>query len=102
MGLTSRQAAVTKLARAQNGVTSAAGEKLPLIHQCHAHGCLAVIPPEKLFCVEHWFMVPPPLRRRVLRSYTPGQCRDRSKIKPEWISAASEAVEYLATPRTTS
>lgn len=42
-------------------------------------------------CKRHWFMVPPPIRRRVWGTYRPGQCDDKNPSK-EWIAAADDAI----------
>lgn len=61
-------------------------------HQCHAIACREHVPPEKLMCKKHWFMVPPGIRKRVLMFYTPGQCTGKASIKPQWFDAADAAI----------
>lgn len=36
-----------------------------LTHRCAAHGCQQQVPSKLLMCVDHWRMVPAPLRREV-------------------------------------
>jgi hypothetical protein len=67
----------------------------PAPHRCHFVGCGQVVPPEMLGCKRHWFMVPVGMRKRVLASYTAGQCSDRARIKPAWVQAANAAIEYV-------
>lgn len=64
-------------------------------HACHAVGCQTVVPPEQLMCRPHWFRVPLGVRKRVMLSYTPGQCQDTKRIKQSWVLAARQAIEFV-------
>lgn len=65
-------------------------------HVCHARGCTIPVPPEMLFCRQHWFRVPAKIRRAVWASYRPGQCDDKSPSEL-WHEAADAAIGYVAT-----
>ena len=64
-------------------------------HHCHARGCKVPIPPELLFCLPHWRMVPRAIQQAVWRHYRPGQCDDKSPSK-EWHEAADAAIAAVA------
>lgn len=66
----------------------------PAAHRCHAKGCTLKVPPERLMCKRHWFMVPRYLRDRIWATYQPGQC-DTKDPSPEWLKAADAAIEYI-------
>ena len=63
-------------------------------HQCHARGCEIEVDPALLMCRRHWFMVPPPLRREVWRTYRPGQ-EDDKLPSDEYLLAARAAIEAV-------
>lgn len=63
-------------------------------HTCHAIGCKKVIPPERLMCGPHWFMVPRNLRDRIWATYRVGQCDDWQP-SAEYCAAAKAAVRAV-------
>lgn len=65
------------------------------LHRCHAKGCQFVVPPKRLMCRKHWFMVPHPLRQAVWDHYRLGQevTKDPSA---EYLEAARLAIEAVA------
>jgi hypothetical protein len=64
-------------------------------HTCHARGCDAPVPPERLMCIAHWRRVPVPIQRAVWRTYRPGQCNDKQPSEA-WMQAADAAIGYVA------
>lgn len=68
---------------------------MPQQHLCHAVGCNIRVPPNRLMCAPHWFMVPHPLRREVWRQYRPGQEEDK-KPTAAYLNAAREAINAVA------
>jgi len=42
-------------------------------HLCHAEACRTPVPPARLMCRDHWYMVPKPDRDLVWALYKPGQ-----------------------------
>ena len=64
-------------------------------HRCHATGCEAPVPPVMWGCRKHWFMVPRPIRMRILEAYRPGQCDDWKPSK-EYLEAAKDGVIAVA------
>jgi len=64
-------------------------------HQCHARGCTIPVPPEKLMCRDHWFMVPKNIRDAVWANYRAGQCDDKRPSK-NWHEAADAAIGFVA------
>jgi hypothetical protein len=42
-------------------------------HCCHVPGCDEEVPPDRLMCRPHWYMVPAPLRRLVWYTYRSGR-----------------------------
>lgn len=67
-----------------------------MIHTCHADGCSRVVPRAMLMCRVHWFAVPPPLRLKVWKTFTPGQCDDPRLVTKEYLEAARDAVIAVA------
>ncbi|MDT7040841.1 hypothetical protein [Candidatus Nitronereus thalassa] len=66
------------------------------VHVCHAKGCGTPIPSRLLMCRPHWALVPPPLKRRVLEAFTPGQERGQVRPSQEWTQAAMAAIKAVA------
>lgn len=66
-----------------------------ITHSCAAHGCDLQIFDGRLMCRRHWGMVPAELRRRVWRTYRPGQEKD-GDMAPEYRAAAKAAVAAVA------
>jgi hypothetical protein len=65
------------------------------MHTCHARGCPAPVPPERLFCLRHWRMVPRNLQAAVWRHYRDGQCSDKNPSNA-WHDAAAAAIGFVA------
>lgn len=63
-------------------------------HRCHAHGCTTSVPPEMLMCLQHWRLVPAPIRARLWKHYRPGQCDDKCPSR-EWHAAAVDAIRAV-------
>jgi len=63
-------------------------------HHCHAKGCTAKVPPERLMCFRHWRMVPQDLQNEVYRHYRRGQCYDL-QVTGEYLQAAKRAVQAV-------
>lgn len=86
-------------------------------HQCHLPGCGTPTHPSKLFCLRHWRMTPPALKKRVWDEYRRGQevsknpspayCRavydaivavlDALQVKDQGIRSKAEVWARLAT-----
>lgn len=64
-------------------------------HICHAIGCSAPCPPEKLMCANCWNRLPASRRRSVLREYRSGQCDFNPLPSPQWHDAAAAAIYWL-------
>lgn len=64
-------------------------------HLCHAVDCNERIPPARLMCPRHWYLVPHPLRKQVWKTYRPGQEIDKN---PSWayLQAAHAAINFVA------
>jgi len=73
----------------------AKGAEASPAHRCHARGCRAPCPPERLMCGPHWRMVPADLQRAVWAAYRPGQCDDKSP-SAAWHEAADAAIAAVA------
>lgn len=67
----------------------------PMVHRCHAVGCVRPVPPEMLMCRTHWRMVPKHLQRGVWAHYRHGQCDDKNPSR-EWHAAADAAIRFVA------
>lgn len=79
--------------------------KAPL-HRCAATGCSRQVPSHLLMCIDHWRLVPAPLRREVVSAWT---WRQRSAQAPGGASvdavrahqaAVEKAVAAVATKQT--
>lgn len=66
-----------------------------MAHHCHAIGCEIAVPPERLMCKSHWFMVPAYVRSQVWSSYRAGQCDDM-RPSGSWMIAATRAIVAVA------
>ncbi len=64
-------------------------------HACHALGCGAAVPPRLLMCLRHWRLVPADLKAAVMRTYRPGQERDK-RPTTDYLAAAKEAIRAVA------
>lgn len=60
-------------------------------HFCHAKTCKVIVPPKRLMCKRHWFMVPADLRKAVWREYRPGQEVDKEPTAA-YLEAAQKAI----------
>lgn len=60
-------------------------------HPCVWPGCAAMLPSRQLGCKTHWFKIPLPLRRRILRHYKP-----RKPLTTEYVQARRAVVEWIA------
>lgn len=60
------------------------------MHTCHLDICQTAVPPSRLFCRPHWFMVPKPLRDNVWATYRPGQEIDKQPSR-EYMDAQQAA-----------
>lgn len=67
----------------------------PDVHRCHVKGCSIPVPPERLFCLPHWKMVPKHMRDRIWATYRDGQC-DTKDPSAAWHEAADAAIAYVA------
>jgi len=65
-------------------------------HYCHAIGCKVAVPPERLFCLLHWYSTPMPLRARVWATYQNGQCDGYPPPSEAWHQAADAAISFVA------
>jgi hypothetical protein len=64
-------------------------------HVCHAVGCHVPVARSRLMCIEHWFMVPTAMRKRIWVTFVPGQEVSR-KPSREYVEAARDAINYVA------
>lgn len=62
---------------------------------CRAAQCRSAVPATFLMCRRHWFMVPPSMRRAVMREYRPGQESD-GRPSAAYLAAAAEAMALVA------
>jgi len=64
-------------------------------HPCHAERCNVEVPPARLMCGRHWFLVPVRLRRAVWREYVPGQEVTKTPTAA-YLEAARAAIAAVA------
>lgn len=64
-------------------------------HYCHAIRCGVTVPPEYLFCREHWGMVPKEMQRAVYHGYRRGQEHTQTP-SPYYVIAARRAIIAVA------
>lgn len=57
-------------------------------HECPTNGCGAQLPYSVLACKRHWFMLPPPLRAEINRTW-------RSGDLPAYLAAREAAEAFL-------
>lgn len=64
-------------------------------HLCHWPGCTEQVPPAMWGCKPHWYQLPVGLRRKIWRSYRPGQEQD---LHPStaYLEAAREVQAWIA------
>ena len=63
-------------------------------HTCHWPGCKVQVPPAMWGCREHWFKLPPALRREIWRTYRVGQ-EARMDPTPDYLAAAAKAQSWI-------
>lgn len=68
-------------------------------HTCHANSCDNECKPEHLVCSRCWKYHDTELAKAVYKHYTPGQCSNVNKIKPEWLRAARLFLNDIAKKR---
>lgn len=64
------------------------------IHTCAAPGCVQQISTACLMCREHWFMVPPAIRRAVNESWSIAP-DFRALENPEYMAARQAAINAV-------
>lgn len=62
---------------------------------CAANGCSIVVDHQYLFCRPHYWKLEGSLQKQLHESCRPGSGREHRPC-PEWLAAAAEAVEFLA------
>lgn len=63
-------------------------------HTCHWPGCGRIVEPRLWGCGSHWYRLPADLRRRIWRTYRPGQ--EITKTPSEaYIAVAREVQEWI-------
>lgn len=67
-------------------------------HRCPVRRCKAVVPPDRLMCKRHWYMVPKPIRDRVWATYDNGKGQ-MSALHLDAMEAAINAVDALEIER---
>lgn len=73
------------LAEARNGRTRE--------HHCHWPGCTRQVPPAMWGCKEHWARLPQAMRRKIWRTYQPGQEKTGTP-SAEYVAAAREVRDW--------
>lgn len=63
-------------------------------HRCHWPDCQTVVHPSFWGCIEHWCMLPKPIRRKIWTAYRAGQ-EIRKDPSAEYIAATREAREWI-------
>ncbi|MDH7973720.1 hypothetical protein QH494_16125 [Sphingomonas sp. AR_OL41] len=63
-------------------------------HHCHWPGCDAQVPPAMWGCKRHWYMLPAELRRKIWRTFKPGQEKSKTP-SPAYIEAAREVRAWI-------
>ena len=64
-------------------------------HTCHAIGCEIPVPPRLLCCKQHWYAVPPALRKAVWAAYQSGQEQTKRPSRA-YLRAAAQAIIAVA------
>lgn len=65
-------------------------QRVKATHGCAGEHCQRTVPLHLLMCIEHWRMVPAPLRREILRSHRATQ------LAPTGATALAELMAYRA------
>lgn len=63
-------------------------------HHCHWPGCPKRVPPAIWGCRDHWYTLPPHLRRKILTAYRPGQ-EITKRPSAEYLEAAQEVQLWI-------
>lgn len=63
-------------------------------HTCHWPGCNKLVPPAMWGCKVHWLRLPLRLRRKIWRTYRPGQEKDLRPSK-EYLEVADEVQIWI-------
>lgn len=64
-------------------------------HHCHWPGCNRDVPPAKWGCTKHWYALPAELRRKIWRSFQPGQ-EISKRPSAEYLRVAREVQDWIA------
>jgi hypothetical protein len=62
-------------------------------HTCHWPNCREEIPPKLLMCLEHWQLLPQPIRRAVWATYRLGQETDKNPSRA-YMTAVRAALDW--------
>lgn len=76
-------------------VRRAARRNTAFDHHCHWPGCDRQVPPAMWGCRKHWYALPEDLRRKVWRTYQPGQEITKAPSR-EYVEVAREVQEWIA------
>lgn len=63
-------------------------------HHCHWPGCTRKCAPAAWGCREHWYKLPPALRRRIWQTFRPGQEQSKTPSR-EYVLVAREVQEWI-------
>lgn len=64
-------------------------------HHCHWPGCDKKVPPAMWGCKTHWYRLPDALRRKIWRTFQPGQEASKTPSR-EYVQAAREVQDWIA------
>lgn len=64
-------------------------------HHCHWPGCSRNVPPAMWGCKAHWFALPAELRRKIWRTFKPGQ-EISARPSADYVEAAREVQAWIA------
>lgn len=63
-------------------------------HHCHWPGCGRNVPPAMWGCKTHWYALPAELRRKIWRTFKPGQ-EISGRPSAEYVEAAREVQAWI-------
>lgn len=63
-------------------------------HHCHWPGCERKVPPAQWGCRQHWYSLPPELRRKIWRTFRPGQEESKTP-SADYVAAAREVQQWI-------
>lgn len=63
-------------------------------HGCHWPGCDRQVPPAAWGCKPHWYKLPVDLRRRIWRTFRPGQEQTKTP-SAEYVKVAREVQDWI-------